>query len=149
MRIYLDCQIVLFCFKELNDSYQKIKNILDQSTKAKSQSSVTIQKMLDLFIVLLPRLISSSTTDRPDRIKEIQNCICQDIYLLSGDSNIQKKTYKLLTTFIELICQENKINLIEDISSLIEKLVGVETTAKVSGPAKRVEFTFYVSAGLH
>ncbi|POW14134.1 hypothetical protein PSTT_03137 [Puccinia striiformis] len=45
---------------ELNQSYSKIKSVLDQSVQTKS--TTTTLKMLDLLTVLLPRLISSCSS---------------------------------------------------------------------------------------
>ncbi|PLW51220.1 hypothetical protein PCASD_00968 [Puccinia coronata f. sp. avenae] len=128
--------------KELNESYQKIKSLLDQSIKSKSQSTVNTQKMLDLLTVLLPRLVSSSATggdpSNKNRLKEIQALICQDVLILSADSNLQKKSFKLLTTFLDLVCQRGLVKeAIDDLDGLINKLLALDGKGKVSGPAKR------------
>ncbi|KAA1079196.1 hypothetical protein PGT21_003456 [Puccinia graminis f. sp. tritici] len=132
--------------KELNESYQKIKNLLDQSIKSKSPSTVTTQKMLDLLTVLLPRLITSTTNEQGEeghankmkRLKEIQGLISQDQFILASDSNLQKKSFKLLTTFLELVCQRGLVKeAIDDLDGLIAKLLALNGKGKVSGPAKR------------
>jgi len=128
--------------KELGESYQKIKTLLDQSIKSKSQSTVNTQKMLDLLTVLLPRLISSSTTAGPtannNRLKEVQALICQDTLILSSDSNLQKKSFKLLTTFLDLVSQRGLVKeAIDDLDGLVNKLLALDGKGKVSGAAKR------------
>lgn len=101
--------------------------------------------MLDLLTVLLPRLIISSTTAGPtannNRLKEVQALICQDTLILSSDSNLQKKSFKLLTTFLDLVSQRGLVKeAIDDLDGLVNKLLALDAKGKVSGPAKRVSF---------
>ncbi|KAA1104762.1 hypothetical protein PGT21_031372 [Puccinia graminis f. sp. tritici] len=120
--------------KELNESYQKIKNLLDQSIKSKSPSTVTTQKMLDLLTVLLPRLITSTTNEQGEeghankmkRLMEIRGLISQDQFILASDSNLQKKSFELLTTFLELVCQRGLVKeAIDDLDGLIATLLAL------------------------
>jgi hypothetical protein len=103
--------------------------------------------MLDLLTVLLPRLITSTTNEEGEeghankmkRLKEIQGLISQDQFILASDSNLQKKSFKLLTTFLELVCQRGLVKeAIDDLDGLIAKLLALNGKGKVSGPAKRV-----------
>ncbi|OAV88770.1 hypothetical protein PTTG_06335 [Puccinia triticina 1-1 BBBD Race 1] len=129
--------------KELNESYQKIKALLDQSIST-AKSTVTTQKMLDLLTILLPRLVTSTEekkegrAERLKRLQEIHGLISQDQFILSADANLQKKSFKLLATFLDLLHQHGLVKTaVADLDGLINKLLGLDGKGKVSGPAKR------------
>lgn len=132
--------------EELSESYQKIKGVLNQSVQ--SGSGVTTRKMLDLLIILLPRLLSPSTetcneskkttADQTEgRIREIENIICQDSLISSGDPNIQKKSFKFLTTFIQSMHRHPISSTKFDPEVLIQKVINVQSSGKVCGQAKK------------
>ncbi|KNE92411.1 hypothetical protein PSTG_14188 [Puccinia striiformis f. sp. tritici PST-78] len=124
---------------ELNQSYSKIKSVLDQSVQTKS--TITTLKMLDLLTVLLPRLISScsSSSENKERIKELQTLICSDLFIKNSDSNLQKKSFKFITIYLDLISTKtgDGIHIIDDLDGLVNTIIGIDEKVKLTGPAKK------------
>ncbi|POW03350.1 hypothetical protein PSTT_11150 [Puccinia striiformis] len=125
--------------QELNQSYSKIKSVLDQSIQTKS--TITTLKMLDLLTVLLPRLISScsSSEENKERIKELQTLICSDLFIKNSDSNLQKKSFKFMTIYLDLISTKVRdgIHIIDDLDGLVNTIIGIDEKVKLTGPAKK------------
>ncbi|MBW0482852.1 hypothetical protein O181_022567 [Austropuccinia psidii MF-1] len=123
--------------QEVTNTYLKIKNILNPTSKSNLEVNDKILSMLDLLLVILPSLVGNPKVTTPDRLRELKDLLSSDHLLFSKDVNLLKKVLKILTNFVELIGQQSKSGILDDLDGFITKVIEGEKWQKIPGQAKK------------